>query len=251
MTDSKPSRTVNSFNLERCQRQFFQWYYIEKMSYPRVTKAFDDLFRRIVGPFELEVKVTEEQWRNRHRQWIKVWGEIGRGGGDVSVPECIRPQKIWCKNGGFLFHSDAQLFSRRSAGQEADTLEHVLAAANDALSKHSASIDYGIGMLVPNIMTSESVKPGGPSLQTHRPNTIDQSSSLAPGDTMQTEGPANDHDFAQADPTLSSWEQSFLPNFSSERFGDGYLGYLQPSGARWEDYRDAQVAEDCALSPID
>ncbi|KAL8705381.1 MAG: hypothetical protein Q9201_001500 [Fulgogasparrea decipioides] len=57
MATAERSRTVDTLNLKQFQRQFFQWYYIDCMSFSQITAAFDHLFSGLVGDRDMKIKI--------------------------------------------------------------------------------------------------------------------------------------------------------------------------------------------------
>ncbi|KAL8948608.1 MAG: hypothetical protein Q9222_005215 [Ikaeria aurantiellina] len=115
-----------------------------------------------------------------------------------------------------------------SAYQKVEALEQVLAAANHALSEHSASINYDTGTLMPSTMCATSLcslrgaltarrrssEPPGTtnvSSQIHRPATNAPDRTLAHGGAFPMDGP-----------TYYPWGQMLLPHFPDEAIRDIY-----------------------------
>ncbi|KAL9601336.1 MAG: hypothetical protein Q9179_002903 [Wetmoreana sp. 5 TL-2023] len=96
MATAERSRTVDTLNLKQFQRQFFQWYYIDCMSFSQITAAFDHLFSGLVGDRDMKIKISEKQWRDRFKKWEVNWDTAKLGQGEpVTMPEHLQRLPLW------------------------------------------------------------------------------------------------------------------------------------------------------------
>ncbi|KAL8705382.1 MAG: hypothetical protein Q9201_001501 [Fulgogasparrea decipioides] len=83
MATTDSDLTAGTSYLAQFKRQFYQWKYIEKKSFPQVKQAFDELFGDLTKETDFRLKASQRQWQSWDKKWKLEWDTASDGLSDT------------------------------------------------------------------------------------------------------------------------------------------------------------------------